>query len=183
MHCRVQDQSAIDPPMWVSSQGKQSLFAFKFSQLCIETHGDPRWNFNPFGLKSCFTVVVPGFPWNLYAKLTETLRQIKTTFPMSLSLCLCLYLCLYHRSNLICLRVSVNLVYKFPMSLCLYLCLYHRLIEATDHDVHMICMLLKITGLFCRISSFLQGSFAKETYDFPVLCIYVSISLLFYVSM
>jgi len=35
--------------------------------------GDPRWNFNPFGLKSCFTVV-PGFPWNLYTKLTETLR-------------------------------------------------------------------------------------------------------------
>jgi hypothetical protein len=26
--------------------------------------------------------------------------------------------------------------------------------------------LLKITGLFCRISSFLQGSFAKETYTF-----------------
>jgi len=39
---------------------------------------------NPFGLKSCFTVVVPGFPWNLYTKLTETLRQIKTTFPVKL---------------------------------------------------------------------------------------------------
>jgi len=26
--------------------------------------------------------------------------------------------------------------------------------------------LLKITGLFCRISSLLQGSFAKETYNF-----------------
>jgi len=26
--------------------------------------------------------------------------------------------------------------------------------------------LLKITGLFCRILSFLQGSFAKETCDF-----------------
>ena len=31
--------------------------------------------------KSCFTVVVPGFPWNLYTKLTETRRQIKTTVP------------------------------------------------------------------------------------------------------
>jgi len=29
-------------------------------------------------------VVVPGFPWNLCTKLTETLRQIKTTFPMNL---------------------------------------------------------------------------------------------------
>jgi len=27
---------------------------------------------------------VPGFPWNLYTKLTETLRQIKTTFPMNM---------------------------------------------------------------------------------------------------
>jgi len=27
-------------------------------------------------------------------------------------------------------------------------------------------MLLKIVGLFCRISSFLLGSFAKETYKF-----------------
>ena len=26
--------------------------------------------------------------------------------------------------------------------------------------------LLKITGLFCRISSLFQGSFAKETYTF-----------------
>jgi len=30
----------------------------------------------------------------------------------------------------------------------------------------MISRLLKITGLFCRISSLLQGSFAKETYHF-----------------
>jgi len=27
-------------------------------------------------------VVVPGFPWNLCTKLTETLRQIKTSFPL-----------------------------------------------------------------------------------------------------
>jgi len=39
---------------------------------------DARWNFNLFWLKSCFTVVVPGFPWNLYTKLTETLRQINS---------------------------------------------------------------------------------------------------------
>ena len=29
-------------------------------------------------------MVVPGFPSNLYTKLTETLRQIKTTFPMNI---------------------------------------------------------------------------------------------------
>jgi len=28
------------------------------------------------------------------------------------------------------------------------------------------CKLLKIIGLFCRISSLLNGSFAKETYNF-----------------
>jgi len=55
-----------------------------FSQFSTKTHGDPRWNFNPKGLKSCFTVVVPGFPLNLGTKLTETPRQILTTFPMNI---------------------------------------------------------------------------------------------------
>jgi len=32
-----------------------------------------------------------------------------------------------------------------------------------------ISRLLKITGLFCRIKSLLQGSFAKETYHFKEL--------------
>jgi len=38
--------------------------------------------------------------------------------------------------------------------------------------VATISRLLKITGLFCRISSLLQGSFAKETYNFkePTNC-------------
>ena len=34
------------------------------------------------------------------------------------------------------------------------------------YGVATISRLLKITGLFCRISSLLQGSFAKETYRF-----------------
>jgi len=34
------------------------------------------------------------------------------------------------------------------------------------HGVATISRLLKITGLFCRISSLLEGSFAKETYNF-----------------
>ena len=57
---------------------------FRFSELSIETHWDPRWNFIPFGMKSCFTVVVPSFPLNLNTKLTETPRQILTTFPMNI---------------------------------------------------------------------------------------------------
>jgi len=35
----------------------------------------------------------------------------------------------------------------------------------TRYGVAMICRLLKIIGLFCRISSLLYGSFAIETYD------------------
>ena len=34
------------------------------------------------------------------------------------------------------------------------------------YGVTTISRLLKIIGLFCRISSLLYGSFAKETYDF-----------------
>jgi len=36
----------------------------------------------------------------------------------------------------------------------------------TDYGVASISRLLKKIGLFCRISSLLQGSFAKETYHF-----------------
>jgi len=34
------------------------------------------------------------------------------------------------------------------------------------YGVATISRLLRITGLFCRISSLVGGSFAKETYDF-----------------
>jgi len=34
------------------------------------------------------------------------------------------------------------------------------------YGVATISRLLRMIGLFCRISSLLQGSFAKETYDF-----------------
>ena len=35
-----------------------------------------------------------------------------------------------------------------------------------QYGVAKVSRLLKIIGLFCRIQSFLQGSFAKETYVF-----------------
>jgi len=42
-----------------------------------------------------------------------------------------------------------------------------KLIEDTEwYGVATISRLLKILGLFCRISSLLQGSFAKKTYNF-----------------
>ena len=40
-----------------------------------------------------------------------------------------------------------------------------ELIYWTGYGVATISRLLKIIGLFCRISSLLQGSFAKETYN------------------
>jgi len=43
---------------------------------------------------------------------------------------------------------------------------------ADKYGVATISRLLKIIGLFCRISSLLQVSFAKETYNFktPTTC-------------
>ena len=41
-----------------------------------------------------------------------------------------------------------------------------KLEENHVYGVASISRLLKMVGLFCRISSLLQGSFAEETYDF-----------------
>ena len=53
------------------------------------------------------------------------------------------------------------------------LCTLH--VYAVAYGVASISRLLKITGLFCRIQSLSQGSFAKETYHFkePTLHVYV----------
>ena len=56
---------------------------------------------------------------------------------------------------------------KFPRHPRSHLCLSEKGEEGnTTYEVDTIGRLLKITGLFCRISSLLQGSFAKETYHF-----------------
>jgi len=39
------------------------------------------------------------------------------------------------------------------------------LVSSICYEVATISRLLNIIGLFCRISSLLQGSFAKETYN------------------
>ena len=44
-----------------------------------------------------------------------------------------------------------------------YLCIC---VSVYCYGVAMIIRLLKIIGLFCRISSLLKGSFAEETYNF-----------------
>jgi len=56
--------------------------------------------------------------------------------------------------------------------ICTYVCLY-------VYGLATISRLLKIVGLFCRISSLLWGSFAKETYNFKeptnrshLICVY-----------
>jgi len=42
----------------------------------------------------------------------------------------------------------------------------NKIAQGLRYGVATISRLLKIIGLFCRIQSLLQGSFAKETYDF-----------------
>jgi len=44
--------------------------------------------------------------------------------------------------------------------------IYHIWTDQVTYGVATVSRLLKNIGLFCRISSLLQGSFAKETYDF-----------------
>jgi len=49
---------------------------------------------------------------------------------------------------------------------CQYMSQSHGHIGGRGYGVATISRLLKIIRLFCRISSLLQGSFAKETYIF-----------------
>ena len=53
-----------------------------------------------------------------------------------------------------------------------FMCVCHECVAHTSYGVAAVSRLLKIIGLFCRISSFLWGSFAKETHNFkePANC-------------
>ena len=57
----------------------------------------------------------------------------------------------------VCVRECVCMCVRLHSNTCTYALLY---------GVAAISRLLKIIGLFCRIVSLLQGSFAKETYIF-----------------
>jgi len=65
-------------------------------------------------------------------------------------------------------KVSVILNISFIMWLIITLSIYYKTVchVQCDCGVATISRLLKIVGLFCRISSLSQGSFAKVTYDF-----------------
>jgi len=52
------------------------------------------------------------------------------------------------------------------VNVCIYILLVMSFVGHLDYGVAMIGRLLRIMSLFCRISSVLWGSFAKETYNF-----------------
>jgi len=77
---------------------------------------------------------------------------------------------------------AVALTYVLRLCVCMYVYVHvcmHVYVFRYRYGVATISRLLKIIGLFCRISSLLQGSFAKETYNFkeltnrshPILCV------------
>ena len=69
---------------------------------------------------------------------------------MCMCLCVCVCVCVC-----VCARVSVHVCVGMRV----------RRWEGECYGVASISRLLKIIGLFCRISSLLIGSFAKETYN------------------
>jgi len=83
-------------------------------------------------------------------------------------LCMCLT---YVKNRAIffkCIRVYIHVQKQILHALCMYTCQNSR--KSARHSMYYgvatISRLLKITGLFCRIQSLLQGSFANGTYHF-----------------
>ena len=67
--------------------------------------------------------------------------------------------------------------------ICIYLYKYIQIWKykhISTYGVATISRLLKITGLFCTISSFSEGSFAKETYTLQYLHIHLYIHACIY---
>ena len=71
------------------------------------------------------------------------------------------YICVCH---CICIHLHVTHMILKP---CIYIYIY---MSHTQYGVAAISRLLQSTGLFCRIQSLLQGSFAKETCNFRSTC-------------
>ena len=92
-------------------------------------------------------------------------------------ICICIYICSYGHNLQYIYMGWLRLVGSFKLYVCFaeyrlfYICIY---IYICSYGHNLICLyglatisrLLKIIGLFCKISSLLQGSFAKETYNF-----------------
>jgi len=73
------------------------------------------------------------------------------------------YICTHtyvHINIYICTYIYIHL-YLYDVSKYIRICLH-----TYTYGVATISRLLRIMGLFCRIQSLLQGSFAKETYNF-----------------
>jgi len=91
---------------------------------------------------------------------------------ISTYMCIYLYLCAFSASaalstalpslKSVCIGISLHFcMASIDICICMsHICAWHRCGVAT------ISGLLKIIGLFCKIQSFLQGSCAKETYNF-----------------
>ena len=87
---------------------------------------------------------------------------------MSLCVSVCLCLDISRTTSLqtiqVCLRVCHGMSSCVRVSVIV--CQYVSLCVFGFYGVPTISKLLEIKGLFCRISSLVQGSFAKETYIF-----------------
>ena len=74
-----------------------------------------------------------------------------------------------HVDTWACARVYIVVYLSVCLSVCLsvYLSVYHSVcLSESVYGVAMISRLLQMIGLFCKILSLLQGSFAKKTYNF-----------------
>jgi len=84
-------------------------------------------------------------------------------FLASVYVCVCVYVFVF--GVCVCVCVCVYVCVCVCVFMCLSVCLAFGNARETDRFV-CISRILKIIGLFCRIQSLLQGSFAKETHNF-----------------
>ena len=91
----------------------------------------------------------------------------------------CIYICVYiHTHAHAYIRINVYIHIPICIHLYVYINIYIHSIKISCeytqkcYGVVTSIRLLNIIGLFCRIQSLLQGSFAKETYNFkePTNC-------------
>jgi len=73
---------------------------------------------------------------------------------------------MYPNISVVCCSVCPVYMYRTDIFLACVNVYMHLTMCKCIYGVATISSLLQILGLFCRISSLLLGSFAKETYDF-----------------
>jgi len=86
---------------------------------------------------------------------------------VGMCVCLCVYVCVRVYTQLDRVIVWVGGWVCGEVGVCVYTLRDRAIVLLLlRYGVATACRLLKIIGLFYRISSLLQGSFAKETYNF-----------------